>query len=52
MTVVVGILLSVIAFVSAAVVIGAFIWAARKDGEEDLAVQERTGIRRKSRIGL
>ena len=52
MTVVVGILLSVIAFVSAAVVIGAFIWAARKDGEEDLAVQERTGIRRKTRIGL
>ena len=52
MTVVVGIMLSVIAFVSAAVVIGAFVWAARKDGEEDLAVQERTGIRRKTRIGL
>ena len=52
MTVVVGILLSVIAFVSAAVVIGAFIWAARKDGEEDLAVQRRLGIRRKTRIGL
>ena len=52
MTVVVGILLSVIAFVSAAVVIGAFVWAARKDGEEDLTVQERTGIRRKTRIGL
>jgi nitrogen fixation-related uncharacterized protein len=51
-TVVVGILLSVIAFVSAAVVIGAFVWAARKDGEDDLAVQERTGIRRKTRIGL
>ena len=51
-TVVVGILLSVIALVSAAVVIGAFVWAARKDGEEDLAVQERTGIRRKTRIGL
>ncbi len=52
MTVVVGILLSVIAFVTAAVVIGAFVWAARKDGEEDLAVQRRTGIRRKTRIGL
>jgi uncharacterized membrane protein (DUF485 family) len=51
-TVVVGILLSVIAFVTAAVVIGAFVWAARKDGEEDLAVQQRTGIRRKTRIGL
>ena len=52
MTVVVGILLSVIAFLSAAVVIGAFVWAARKDGEEDLAVQRRTGTRRKTRIGL
>jgi hypothetical protein len=51
-TVVLGILLSMVAFVSAAVVIGAFVWAARKDGEEDLAVQERTGIRRKTRIGL
>jgi hypothetical protein len=52
MTIVVGILLSVIAFVSAAVVIAGFVWAARKDGEEDLAVQRRTGIRRKTRIGL
>jgi nitrogen fixation-related uncharacterized protein len=52
MTVFLGILLSVIALVSAAVVIGAFIWAAKKDGEEDLAVQKRTGIRRKTRIGL
>jgi hypothetical protein len=52
MTIVVGILLSVIAFVSAAVVIAGFVWAARKDGEEDQAVQRRTGIRRKTRIGL
>ena len=52
MTIVVGVILSVIALVSAAVVIGAFVWAARKDGEEDLAVQKRTGIRRKTRIGL
>ena len=29
-----------------------FFWAARKDGEEDLAVQRRLGIRRKTRIGL
>jgi hypothetical protein len=52
MTVFVGVLLSVIAFVSAAVVIGAFVWAARKDGEEDLEHQRRLGIRRKTRIGL
>jgi hypothetical protein len=52
MTIVVGVILSVVALVSAAVVIGAFVWAARKDGEEDLAVQRRLGIRRKTRIGL
>jgi len=51
-TVVLGILLSVVAVAIEAEVIGAFVWAARKDGEEDLAVQERTGIRRKTRIGL
>ena len=51
MTIVVGILLSVIAFVTAAVVIGGAIWAARKDGEADRASQERTGVRRKTRIG-
>jgi hypothetical protein len=52
MTIVVGVILSVVALVSAAVVIGAFVGAARKDGEEDLAVQRRLGIRRKTRIGL
>ena len=51
MTVVVGILLSVIALLSAAVVIGAFVWAARKDGEEDRALQRRLGIRRRTRLG-
>jgi hypothetical protein len=28
-----------------------FIWAARKDGEEDKALQRRLGIRRKTRLG-
>jgi hypothetical protein len=28
-----------------------FVWAAKKDGEEDLAVQRRLGIRRKTRLG-
>jgi len=46
------ILASVSAAVTAVVVVGLFVWAARKDGEEDLAVQRRTGIRRKTRIGL
>jgi hypothetical protein len=30
---------------------GAFVWAARKDGEEDRAVQARLGIRRRTRLG-
>jgi nitrogen fixation-related uncharacterized protein len=29
-----------------------FFWAARKDGEEDLATQRKLGLRRKSRLGL
>ena len=28
-----------------------FVWAARKDGEEDRALQKRLGIRRKTRLG-
>jgi hypothetical protein len=52
MTVFLGVLLSVIAFLSAAVVIGALVWAANKDGEADREQQRRLGIRRKTRIGL
>ena len=39
------------AAVTAAVVVGLFVWAARKDGEEDRAVQRRLGIRRRTRLG-
>jgi hypothetical protein len=28
-----------------------FVWAARKDGQEDEALQRRLGIRRKTRMG-
>jgi uncharacterized membrane protein (DUF485 family) len=52
MSIFAGVLLSVIAFVSAAVVIGLFVWAARKDGEYDRENQRRLGFRRKTRIGL
>jgi hypothetical protein len=45
------VLASVSALVSTVIVLGAFVWAARKDGEEDLAVQRRLGIRRKTRLG-
>ena len=35
-----------------AVVVGAvFVWAARKDGEADRALQRRLGIRRRTRLG-
>jgi hypothetical protein len=29
-----------------------FVWAARKDGQEDRAVQKKLGIHRKTRLGL
>ena len=33
------------------VVFGAFIWAAKKDGDEDRATQRRLEIRRRTRLG-
>jgi hypothetical protein len=51
MTVAATILVAVLAFLTAAVVIGMFLWAAVKDGEEDKAVQQRLGIRRRTRLG-
>jgi hypothetical protein len=50
-TVALGVLLSVVALLSAGVVFAMFVWAARKDGEEDRAQQRRLGIRRRTRIG-
>jgi hypothetical protein len=52
MTIFLGVLLSMIAVVSVVVLFWVAIWAARTDGAEDRAVQERTGVRRKTRIGL
>ena len=51
MTIALGVVLSLVALVSAGVVIGMFVWAAKKDGEEDQALQRRLGIRRRTRIG-
>ena len=45
------ILVAVIVALTAGVVIGAFIWAAKKDGEEDKAAQARLGLRRRTRLG-
>ena len=52
MTILLGVLLCLIAVIG---VVGLFwitTWAAKKDGEKDRAVQEQTGISRKTRIGL
>jgi hypothetical protein len=46
-----GILLLVISLASVIVVLAGFVWAARKDGEKDRALQRRLGIRRRTRMG-
>ena len=45
------VLVSVVVALTIVLVIGLFIWAAVKDGEEDQAVQARLGIRRRTRLG-
>ena len=51
MDVAAGILLFVLSFAGAVVVGVLFVWAARKDGEEDRALQRRLGTRRRTRLG-
>jgi hypothetical protein len=46
-----GIVAVVSMAVLAAIVGVLFVWAARKDGEEDRALQRRLGIRRRTRLG-
>ena len=46
-----GILLLLVSLIGVVVVLAGFVWAARKDGEEDRALQRRLGIRRRTRIG-
>lgn len=45
------IIAAVLVFLTAVIVIGLFVWAAIKDGQEDKAVQARLGIRRRTRLG-
>jgi hypothetical protein len=45
------IVLVLLALVPAVLVIGLFVWAAIKDGQEDKALQARLGIRRRTRLG-
>jgi hypothetical protein len=46
-----GIFILALSIVSIIVVAIGFVWAARKDGEEDRELQRRLGIRRRTRMG-
>ena len=45
------IIVTVLVCIPIVAVLYVFVWAAKKDGEEDKAVQRRLGIRRKTRLG-
>jgi hypothetical protein len=45
------IVLAIVAFATILLVLGLFVWAAVKDGEEDQALQKRLRIRRRTRLG-
>jgi hypothetical protein len=51
MTLAVEIIVAVLTFLTVVFVLGLFIWAAKKDGEEDDAVQKRLGIKRRTWLG-
>jgi hypothetical protein len=46
-----GIVIGLIVLASVVFVLGLFVWAAKKDGREDRALQARLGIRRRTRLG-
>jgi hypothetical protein len=46
-----GIVIAAVSIFTFAAVIWVFIWAAKKDGDENRAVQKRLGIRRRTRLG-
>jgi type II secretory pathway pseudopilin PulG len=51
MDVALGILVLAVSLAGIVAVGVLFVWGARKDGEEDRALQARLGIRRRTRIG-
>jgi uncharacterized membrane protein len=51
MSLAVEIIAAVVTFLTVVVVLGLFVWAAKKDGEEDDALQKRLGIRRRTWMG-
>jgi len=46
-----AVILVLLMLVPVVVVLALFVWAARKDGQADRAVQARLGIRRRTRLG-
>jgi nitrogen fixation-related uncharacterized protein len=51
MSTLLGIAIAAVSVFTFAAVAWVFIWAAKKDGEEDRAVQKRLGIHRCTRLG-
>jgi nitrogen fixation-related uncharacterized protein len=45
------VVLAVVAIATIVLVLGIFVWAAVKDGQEDKALQKRLRIRRRTRLG-
>jgi hypothetical protein len=46
-----GIVIAAVSVITFAFVAWVFVWAAKKDGEEDRDIQKRLGIRRRTRLG-
>jgi hypothetical protein len=46
-----GIVIAAVSVFTLVGVLWAFVWAAKKDGDEDRAIQKRRGIRRRTRLG-
>ena len=51
MDIVAAVVILLFVVLTGVVVIGVFIWAAVKDGQEDKSVQARLRIRRRTRLG-
>jgi hypothetical protein len=51
MSLAVEIIVTIVGIATAVFVLALFVWAAKKDGEEDDAVQKRLGIRRRTWMG-
>jgi predicted lysophospholipase L1 biosynthesis ABC-type transport system permease subunit len=51
MSLAVEIIAAVVTALTVVLVLGLFVWAAKKDGEQDEAVQRRLGIRRRTWLG-